>query len=235
MNKSGQIRLLAVLMGLGPLSPSSPAGAADILLYPDTGPDRHVMPGQAVSECESNPATPQCAFDAWISCRINHRIDHCDAIGLKGMKFRRPNEEIIAPQSSGQINGYRIRKTVTVEEGDIPIGSSLETWLRPGDVELDYVFSECKPGPPVTCDWDNTGETNVFFQPHAGRWYVLAWTSEFGESECYHLQPPYDKKCEFFLFDQHYIEYVNAVDPGRDVGVRQYKKIDPEPIMQGEQ
>jgi len=234
--KSTQVAIL--MLGLMYASLGNSSFAAEIKVYPDAGPTRYYAFGEPISSCVGNPATAQCALDTWRSCVSQENVEHCGAIGIPNMVFRHTppppgavSEPEPATSSTKQISAFRPIKTVVIEEGDIAPDSRLYTWLRPGDVEIEYQFDVCEGGKPEDCTWETVGQENVFLGKENGRWLLIAWTSEAGDIICQDYTPPYGRHCRFWLDNRLYTEYVRTIDPKRKAGIRGFKRIDPAPHM----
>lgn len=77
--------MLALFLGLSLLSPA--AFAADIAVW--TNPVAYpffIADHGPVSECAGQTNTQPCALDTWLSCNMNSRYDHCEALGIHGKK-----------------------------------------------------------------------------------------------------------------------------------------------------
>ncbi len=234
MTKTVKITWFTVLLlGFIHSVPSTPSFAAEIKVFPNAAPTRYYAPDQKVSDCAGKPTTPQCALDTWWSCVVQEHVDHCEAISIKDMVFRNYTPPPGTEPLPERVIALRPIKIVVVEEGDIPPNSRLSQWLKPGDVEIEYKFDVCEGGKPSDCTWESPGQENVFFRKESSLWHLIAWTSEAGYVVCEDYTPPYGRQCRFWLDDYLYTEYVHTIDPERGAGVRSYKRIDLEPLMQG--
>jgi len=213
--------------------PNTSLLAAEILLYPEAGATRYSLGNDLMSDCSGNPTTPQCALDTWESCIIFQRSDQCETIGLEGMVFVDYTPQIEDVNASNKsMFVYRPMRKVTLLDEDLPPDSLRSKWLRPKDVEIEYYSDVCDGTKPSDCKWEEHGQENVFLRQQAnGLWHVFAWSNEVGYVVCENYIPPLGKHCKLWLEDSAYIDYVRNIDPDRNIGLREYKRIDPALFM----
>lgn len=229
------VRFLIFLLGLGFASPGTHVTAAEIKIHPDAGPVHYYVQGEPISACAGNPVTPGCALDTWWSCVVQEHKNHCETVGIKDMVFRvrehNPETGSSPNDKPAKLSALKPIRFVRIEDGDIPPDSSLQQWLRPGDVEIEYLFDSCEGPEPSDCKWEIVGQENLFLEKKGKYWHVFAWSNEAGSIVCEDFTPPYGRHCRYWLINSAYAEYVRTIDPARDAGIRGYRSIDPAPLM----
>jgi len=225
---------LILVLGGGITLPSTSSWAADIFFYPQAGATRYYLNQELMSECSGKPTTPQCALDTWQSCLVLQRIDQCQAIGIEGMVFLDSAKAAEKQKSSNtHLYAYRPMRKVIISDEDLPPNSLRSKWLRSGDVEIEYFFDVCDGEKPSDCKWKEHGQENVFLRRQSnGLWHVFAWSNEAGYVVCEGFEPPLGKHCSLWLEDPAYIDYVLNIDPDRNIGAREFKRIDPAPFLE---